>query len=205
MSRPLIAIIRGVTNAEALDVTAALIEAGIDRIEVPMNSPNALVSIEAMVKTFGDKALIGAGTVLNPEVVRSVADVGGKLIVSPNANVEVIKESKKLGLQSFPGVLTPTECFAALDAGADGLKIFPSFLLGAEGLKAIKAILPPEVPVFMVGGVGPNNFAELMAAGAAGFGIGTGLFKPGFTVDDVHKRAVEMVSAYDSITAEAQK
>lgn len=202
MSRPLIAIIRGVTNAEAVDVTAALIEAGIDRIEVPMNSPNALVSIESMVKTFGSRALIGAGTVLNAEVVRSVAGIGGQLIVSPNANIEVIQETKKLGLQSFPGVLSPTECFAALDAGADGLKIFPSFLLGVEGLKAIKAVLPAEVPVFMVGGVGTKNFADLMAAGAAGFGIGTGLFKPGFTADDVHKRAVEMVKAFDAITTE---
>ncbi|MEY8097152.1 2-dehydro-3-deoxy-6-phosphogalactonate aldolase [Falsihalocynthiibacter sp. S25ZX9] len=202
MSRPLIAIIRGVTPAEALDVSAALLEAGIDRIEVPMNSPDALVSIASMVKTYGDRALIGAGTVLTPEVVRAVADLGGKLIVSPNANVEVIKETKRLGLQSFPGVLTPTECFSAIHAGADGIKIFPSFLLGVEGLKAICAVLPPEVPVFMVGGVGPANFAELLQAGASGFGIGTGLYKPGFTADDVHKRAVEMVAAYDKITQE---
>lgn len=202
MSRPLIAIIRGVTPAEALDVSAALLDAGIDRIEVPMNSPDALVSIESMVKAYGDRALIGAGTVLTPEVVRAVADVGGKLIVSPNANVDVIHETKRLGLQSFPGVLTPTECFAAIQAGADGIKIFPSFLLGAEGLKAICAVLPPEIPVFMVGGVGPANFGELLAAGAAGFGIGTGLYKPGFTADDVHKRAVEMVAAYDKITQE---
>ncbi|MEY8099945.1 2-dehydro-3-deoxy-6-phosphogalactonate aldolase, partial [Falsihalocynthiibacter sp. S25ZX9] len=106
-----------------------------------MNSPDALVSIASMVKTYGDRALIGAGTVLTTEVVRAVADLGGKLIVSPNANVEVIKETKRLGLQSFPGVLTPTECFSAIHAGADGIKIFPSFLLGVEGLKAICAVL----------------------------------------------------------------
>ncbi|WP_380056801.1 2-dehydro-3-deoxy-6-phosphogalactonate aldolase [Falsihalocynthiibacter sp. SS001] len=205
MSRPLIAIIRGVTPAEANDVTQALIEAGIDRIEVPMNSPDALVSIGGMAKKFGDRALIGAGTVLTPEVARQVADVGGKLIVSPNANIEVIKETKSLGLQSFPGVLSPTECFAALEAGADGLKIFPSFLLGVDGLKAIKAVLPEGTPIYMVGGVGPANFKELIAAGAAGFGIGTSLYKPGFTAEEVHKRAVEMVTAYDAIIEESSK
>lgn len=201
MSRPLIAIIRGVTPAEACDVSAALIDAGIDRIEVPLNSPEPFKSIGAIVDKFGDQALIGAGTVLTTQNVADVANVGGKLIVSPNADPEVIIESKRLGLDSFPGVLTPTECFAAIKAGADGLKIFPSFLLGTEGLKAIRAVLPPEMPVYMVGGVGPDNFGELIRAGAAGFGIGSALYKPGLTASDVHKRAVAMVKAYDEITA----
>jgi 2-dehydro-3-deoxyphosphogalactonate aldolase len=193
----LIAIIRGVTPAEACDVTAALIDAGIDRIEVPMNSPEPLKSIGAMAERFGDHALIGAGTVLTKQVVADVANVGGKLIVSPNADAEVIIETKRLGLASFPGVLTPTESFAAIKAGADGIKIFPSFLLGVEGLKAIRAVLPPEMPVYMVGGVGPDNFGELIEAGASGFGIGTGLFKPGFSASDVHKRALAIVKSYD--------
>ncbi|SLN60654.1 2-dehydro-3-deoxy-6-phosphogalactonate aldolase [Pseudoruegeria aquimaris] len=197
MSRPLIAILRGITPAEASAHCAALIEAGITRIEVPLNSPDPLHSIGLMVQDFGDDALIGAGTVLTPQQVRDVHDTGARLIVSPNADAEVIAESKRLGMESFPGVLTPTECFAALKAGADGLKIFPSFLLGTEGLKAIKAVLPPEVPVFMVGGVGPENFAELIAAGAAGFGIGSSLYKPGRSVQDVAAAAREMVAAYD--------
>lgn len=205
MSRPIIAIIRGVKPEEAIDITAALIEGGIDRIEVPLNSPSPLNSIGAMAKKFGGNALIGAGTVLTEEDVQAVADVGGKLIVSPNANTDVIRKTKSLGLQSFPGVLTPTECFASLAAGSDGLKIFPSFLLGSEGLKAIRAVLPDNTPIYMVGGVGPKNFAEMLAAGATGFGIGSSLYKPGFSAEDVYKRAVETVAGYEAAKEETSK
>lgn len=198
MSRPLIAILRGIQPHEAVPVTQALIDNGIDRIEVPLNSSEPLKSIAAMVEAFGEKALIGAGTVLSIADVKGVADAGGKLIVSPNANTDVIKATKAAGMQSFPGVMTPTECFAALDAGADGLKFFPSFLVGTAGLKAMRDVLPKSTQVYMVGGVGPANFAELMAAGADGFGIGSALYKPGTTPDQIAARAEEMVAAFDA-------
>jgi 2-dehydro-3-deoxyphosphogalactonate aldolase len=198
MSRKLIAILRGIRPEEAKDVAAALIEAGIDRIEVPLNSPEPLESIRIMTDAFAGKALIGAGTVLTVKDVEDVAAAGGKLIVSPNCNTDVIRATKAAGLQSFPGVLTPTECFAALEAGADGLKIFPSVMLGTEGLKAIRAVLPKETEVYIVGGAGPDNFRDWFAAGADGFGIGTALYKPGRSVEEVASVAKKMVEAYDA-------
>lgn len=201
MSRPLIAILRGVTPPEATDIAGALIDAGIDRIEVPLNSPEPFDSIRAMVDAFGNRALIGAGTVLTVSDVEQVKAVGGKLIVSPNADAEVIKATKAHGMQSFPGVLTPTEMFSALKAGADGLKIFPAFKLGLDGFKAVKAVLPKEVDVYAVGGVGAGDFKAWLDAGAAGFGMGSALYAPGFTAQEVSKRAAAMVAAYDEATA----
>jgi 2-dehydro-3-deoxyphosphogalactonate aldolase len=198
MNRNLIAILRGLRPDEALAMGKALIEAGITKIEVPLNSPEPFKSIELLVKAFGDVAEFGGGTVLTPRDVKSVQATGANLIVSPNCDQEVIETSKALGMLSYPGVLTPSECFAALKYGADGLKVFPALQMGVEGLKALRAVLPSDTQVFMVGGVGPKNFSDWIGAGASGFGLGTSLFKPGMRVDEVGQNAQAAVSAYDA-------
>ena len=200
MTRNIIAILRGIRPEEATGICETLISSGITRIEVPLNSPDPFTSIAKMTQSFADQAIIGAGTVLSVADVTRVADAGGRMIVSPNCGTDVIRASKAAGLASYPGVLTPTECFAALQAGADGLKIFPSFLMGTEGLKAISAVLPLGTQTYAVGGVGPKNFAEWIAAGAAGFGIGTGIYTPGMSVEDVRTRALAIVAAFDAET-----
>ena len=199
MPRPLIAILRGLTPNDALPVAAALIEAGIGILEVPLNSPDAFTSIAAITASYGSQAMIGAGTVLTVDQVHGVAKAGGRLVVSPNCDAEVIAATKAAGLQSWPGVLTPTECFAALRAGADGLKIFPSFLLGCDGLRAIRAVLPAATQIYAVGGVGAGNFAEWRRAGADGFGIGTALYTPGLTASEVGDQARALVAAWDAV------
>lgn len=201
MSRKIIAILRGIRPDEATAICATLIDAGITRIEVPLNSPDPLKSIALMADAFGDTALIGAGTVLSTADVTDVAEAGGRMIVSPDTNPEVIAAAKARGLLSYPGALTPTECFAALRAGADGLKIFPSFLMGTEGLRAINAVLPKGAETYAVGGVGPANFAEWINAGAAGFGLGTGVYTPGLSAGEVRARADAIVAAFDAATA----
>ena len=199
MSRRLIAILRGITPDEAVPVCTALIAAGIIRIEVPLNSPDPFDSIKRMVDAHGRDALIGAGTVLSTDDVGRVAQMGGKLVVSPNCDQRVIVATKAAGMQSWPGVMTPTECFTALKAGADGLKIFPASLIGPDGVKAFRAVLPPGTQVYAVGGAGPENFAEWIAASADGFGIGSALYKPGLSVADVAARAANIVAAYDEV------
>jgi 2-dehydro-3-deoxyphosphogalactonate aldolase len=198
MSREIIAILRGVTPDEILPIAEAIWAAGIDKIEVPLNSPNAFDSIEKLAVAYGKEALVGAGTVLTAKDVQRVQNVGGAMVVSPDCNVEVIAKTKALGMQSYPGVLTPTEAFMALQAGADGLKFFPASLMGPLGLKAMLAVLPIGTKTYAVGGSGPNNFVDWFAVGVTGFGIGTAIYKPGDGADMVAKKAAAIVVAYDA-------
>ncbi|WP_223421742.1 2-dehydro-3-deoxy-6-phosphogalactonate aldolase [Tateyamaria pelophila] len=197
MSREIIAILRGVTPAEAVEIATTLIETGIDRIEVPLNSPQPFDSIGKMLDAVGDRAQIGAGTVLDVPSVERLADMGAHMVVSPDTNASVIVATKQAGMLSYPGIMTPSECFAALQAGADGLKLFPASLLGIGGLKAIGAVLPKGTKTYAVGGVGPDDFADWRAAGVTGFGIGSALYAPGMSAQDVGARAAQMVAAYD--------
>lgn len=198
MSREIIAILRGITPAEAVEVANTLVDAGINRIEVPLNSPEPFDSIGKMLDAVGDRAQIGAGTVLDVQAVERLAEMKAHMVVSPDANASVIVATKQAGMMSYPGIMTPSECFAALHAGADGLKLFPASLLGIDGLKAIGAVLPKGTKTYAVGGVGPEDFADWMAAGVTGFGIGSALYKPGMSAQDVGVRAAKMVAAYDA-------
>jgi 2-dehydro-3-deoxyphosphogalactonate aldolase len=195
--RHIIAILRGITPPETLEVCDALVLAGITMIEVPLNSPEALRSIEDAAKAFDGRALIGAGTVLSRADVDAVADAGGQFVVSPDTNPAVIGATIERGMTSYPGVFSPTDAFTAIRSGATGLKFFPAEVLGPKGIKAMKAVLPPDIPLYAVGGANPDNFTEYFAAGCAGFGLGTYIFKPGMSAADVALRATAAVTAYD--------
>jgi 2-dehydro-3-deoxyphosphogalactonate aldolase len=193
---PLVAILRGVTPARVEGVAAALFEAGIRAIEVPLNSPDPFKSIELLAKTYGDRCLTGAGTVLDIVNVDRVADVGGKLLVTPNTNPAVIAHGVEKKMVVMPGFYTPSEAFAAVAAGARALKLFPASTGGIAHLKALLAVLPKDVPVYAVGGVGAGNMKEWRQAGAAGFGMGSDLFKPDYSDEEIAKRARESVAAF---------
>ena len=198
---PLVAILRGLEPERAAQVGEALVEAGFDIIEVPLNSPEPLVSIAALVEALGHRALIGAGTVLAEAEVDALAAIGAQLVVSPNCNPAVIRRSVAHGMVSLPGMLTPTEMFAAIDAGASGLKIFPAEIVGPAGLKAVRAVLPRQVPVLAVGGISAANMGDYLAAGAAGFGIGGALFMPGKPLAAIAADARTIVAAFNAVRA----
>ncbi|MBQ4805885.1 2-dehydro-3-deoxy-6-phosphogalactonate aldolase [Phaeobacter sp. HS012] len=197
MSRNIIAILRGLRPEEARAMTDALIAAGITKIEVPLNSPHPYDSIAAMLDQAKGRATVGAGTVLNTDAVAQLSAMGAQMVISPDCNPDVIRAAKAAGMLSYPGVFTASECFSALRAGADGLKFFPAFKLGLDGFSALKAVLPADAETYAVGGVGPADFADWQKAGITGFGIGSSLYKPGRSVEDVARLAAETVAAYD--------
>lgn len=198
MKYPLVAILRGIRPEESESVVTALLESGLRAIEIPLNSPDAFRSIEIAAKLAPADALIGAGTVLTVDDVAKLDAAGGRLMVSPNVDVDVIKAASDKGMVTMPGVLTPTEALLALKAGATGLKFFPASVLGPSGINAIRAILPKDTLVAAVGGVSDKNFTDYTSTGITAFGLGTSLYKPGMTAGDVRERAIATVTAYDA-------
>ena len=199
MKRPLIAILRGLKPEEAEGVVSVLIERGMTAIEIPLNSPDPFRSIEIAAKMAPREILIGAGTVLTVEAVARLHDVGGRLMVSPNVDTEVIAAARERGMVTLPGVFTATEALLAAKAGASGLKFFPASVLRASGISAIRAVLPAETMIAAVGGVSEKNFAEYTKAGIHAFGMGSSLYKPGMTAAEVGARAKATSQAYDAI------
>lgn len=196
---PLVAILRGIRPDEAEAICASLVERGFRLIEVPLNSPDPFRSIELLAKRFGTEALIGAGTVMTPADAGRVVEAGGKLVVMPHGDPEVIGAAKAAGAWVLPGVATATEGFAALKAGADALKLFPGEALPPPVVKAWKAVFPPHVALLPVGGIAPETMAAYVAAGAAGFGIGSALYKPGIDAVEIGRRAEAFAHAWRDI------
>jgi 2-dehydro-3-deoxyphosphogalactonate aldolase len=192
---PLVAILRGVEPGEAVAIGEAVCAAGIVCLEVPLNSPRPLESIALLRNALGNRALVGAGTVLSVQSVEAVAKAGGQLIVSPNTDPAVIHATKAAGMLSLPGFCTPTEAFMALDAGADALKLFPAEMVGIAGMRAMMAILPNATRLYAVGGIGLDNMADWRRAGAAGFGVGSSLFKPGQNAESTRIKAAAFAEA----------
>ena len=192
----LVAILRGVTPPESVDVAAAVLEAGFDAVEVPLNSPDPWESVRRVRDAAGQGARVGAGTVLTPDDVRRAADAGASLVVSPNTRPDVVAETVRLGLESYPGAATPTEAFAALDAGATAVKLFPATAVGVSGMRAWASVLPAGTALVPVGGVDATNLGEWARAGAAGAGLGTSLYRPGDTAETVGARAAELVRVW---------
>ena len=198
---PLVAILRGVTLAEAPAVAEALLAEDFDLIEIPLNSPDPLASLAAVRRMAPARAFVGAGTVLSVAEVEAVANAGGDLIVTPNTNVDVIARAKALGLACLPGAATPTEAFAALAAGADGVKAFPAEMITPAVVKAWRAVLPKGTAILPVGGIAPDNMEPYLKAGAAGFGLGSALYKPGDTAAAVRANAAAFREAWRRISA----
>ena len=198
MKRPLVAILRGVKPEEAEGIVDVLIESGMTAIEIPLNSPDPFRSIEIAVKKAPAEILIGAGTVLTIEAVERLHDVGGRLMVSPNVDPDVIASARERGMVTMPGVFTATEALLAAKAGATALKFFPAGILGASGISAIRAVLPPDLMIAAVGGISDKNFAEYTRVGIHAFGLGTSLYKPGMTAAEVAERAKATIRAYDA-------
>ena len=196
---PLVAILRGIRPEEAEAIVSMLIETGFEAIEIPLNSPEPFVSIEKAAKLAPAGVLIGAGTVLSVEDVDRLNDAGGRLLVSPNVEPDVIRRAGQHGMVTMPGVFTPTEAFSAIRAGASALKFFPASVLGADGIKAVCAVLPKDIPVGAVGGVSEADFATYRAAGVSCFGLGSSLYKAGLSVTEVRKRAERAVATWDEI------
>lgn len=192
---PLVAIIRGVTPGEAGDIAGALFEGGIRIIEVPLNSPDPLASIRAIADSLGDRALIGAGTVLDTTEVARVRDAGGRIVVSPNMNPAVIRTTVEAGMVSSPGIFTPSEAFTALEAGAHVLKLFPAEAASPRVVKAMRAVLPKGVRLLVVGGVTPDSVPGWFDAGADGFGLGSGVYKPGQSAEETLNKTRIFVEA----------
>lgn len=199
LKRGLIAILRGIRPDEAIDIGQALYEAGIEAIEVPLNSPDPFRSIERLVSVLPATALIGAGTVLTVRDVDDLNSSGGRLLVSPNVDPVVLGRARDLAMVTMPGVFTPTEAFAALRAGASGLKFFPASVLGPAGIAAIRTVLPAETVVGAVGGISDGDFAAYGKIGVRTFGLGSSLYRPGLGADEVRSRAIAAVSAWDRV------
>src|SRR3954470_3745528 len=197
MKRPLVAILRGVKPDEAEDIVSALIDNGMTAIEIPLNSPDPFRSIEIAVRKAPAGILVGAGTVLTVDDVERLHQVGGRLMVSPNVDVDVIARARAHGMVTMPGVFTPTEALLAARAGASSLKFFPASVLGAAGITAIRAVLPADTMIAAVGGVSDANFADYVKAGVVAFGLGSSLYKPGMTAAEVAARAKATIEAYD--------
>ncbi len=193
---PLVAILRGIRPHEAAAAARALVSAGLRIIEVPMNSPEPVRSIEAMVRAVGEYALIGAGTVLREVDVLRVSEVGGGLIVSPDARAHVVRAARDVGLASMPGFATPSEALAMIDAGAHALKLFPAEAYSPKVLRAMKAVLPVDMPVLPVGGIDAEAMASWRAAGAAGFGLGSALYRAGDELAGLEDRALALAAAW---------
>jgi 2-dehydro-3-deoxyphosphogalactonate aldolase len=199
MKRPLVAILRGIRPEEVEPIVAILIETGFTAIEIPLNSPDAFISIAKAAKLAPADCLIGAGTVLDADAVDQLADAGGQLMVSPNVEPAVIARATDYGMVTMPGVFTATEALLAVRSGASALKFFPANVLGSEGIKAIRAVLPPHTETGAVGGVSEDNLADYAAAGVRTFGLGSSLYRPGEGPDEVGRKARAFISAYDAI------